>query len=296
MIRPHGNQPTHFLFGYVEINKAQAKTYIFGAHKKTCNISLSVKSSEFHGEECCNNIALAANIWPQLKSNDPMIFDCNKLHNMRAMWYGDTDCNGRPEEIPKYECSYNGSYSASQCGCGGSSCGKKKKKGCGKKSGCGCGGHGGHGGNVRIIVEDAENETNEQCCPQPDADVGDVRFIWTHNQIIPSSPIPFYFVKMENDGFVNFQMVGNHVLAPVNHKLHLFHFYQTDDAGSAALEFHSHSNSFENLNPLINPPWLLTNLQLLNIPKNSTTREGLEVGQNTGPGSLTQTDLETNMV
>ena len=91
-------------------------------------------------------------------------------------------------------------------------------------------------------------------------------------------------------------MVGNHILAPASHKLPLFYFYQTDDSGSAALEFHSHSNSFENINSLIDPPWLLTNLSLLNIPKNSTTIEGLAVGQNTGGNPLTQNDLPTNLV
>ena len=200
MIRPHGNQPIHFMFGYINISKAQPKTYLFGAHNKTCNISLSIKSSQFHGPECCNNVALAANLWPQLKSHDPIIFDCNKLQNMRAMWYGDTDCNGRPEEIPNYKCSSDGSYLGSTGGCG---CKKKKKSscksgGCKKKKKSGCGGGGCGGGTVRIMVQDAECETTtQQCCPQPDADIGDVRFIWTHNQIIPSAPSPFSFVKME---------------------------------------------------------------------------------------------------
>lgn len=280
MIRVWGNQPVHFLFGYVNVSTSQPKTYVFGAPKKTNNVTLCVKSSAFFGAEHCSNVAVVANLWPKLKSNEPMVFDCNKIHLMRAMWYGDTECNGRPEKPPMDHCSSDGSYP-----------GKNKRGKCGecgeKKSCCGSG--------LRIEIHD-EGGKKEEDCPQPGADTGDLRFQWTHNHIIPSPPQPFVFLKMEQNGFVNLDMISTHIYAPNTHKKELFLFQETNDNESGSINMHSHGNTYRNANPDKNPPWLLTNLTLTNIPQNSTTLEGLDVATKIGGGIIAAPPLSTVLI
>lgn len=270
MIRPWGNQPIHFMFGYVNVTKAQGKTYVFGAPTKTIGITLCVKSSAFFGAEHCSNIAVTGNIWPKLVSNEPMIFHANKIHLMRSMWYGDTKCNGRPENKPMQKCSSDGSF--------------PKKEKCACDDGC---------GSIRIQVYDDDSDDDQECTV-PDADTGDRRFQWVHNQIIPSLAQNFVFKKMEKNGFVRLDMVSNHIFAPNNHKKELFLFEQDDLGGE--IEIHSHSNTYRNDNPDVDPNWLLTNLDNTAIPQNSTTIEGLDVAMMVGGGVISAPPLSTTLI
>ncbi len=274
MIRVWGNQPVHFLFGYVNVTKSQGKTYVFGAPKKTNNVTLCVKSSAFFGAEHCNNIAVVGNLWPKLKSDEPMVFHCNKIHLMRSMWYGDTDCNGRHEKPPMQCCSEDGSYP----GDGKCKCESKCKSKC---------------GGIRIEVHD-KDEKEEQDCPDPDADTDIFRFQWVDSQIIPSPAQNFVFLKMEENGLVAIDMKGNHIFAPVDHKKAFFNFEQAAAGGEVTV--HCHSNSFRNVNPDNDPPWLLTNLDSTIIPQNSTTLEGLDVATKLGGGVITAPSLSTTLI
>ena len=271
MVRIWGNQPVHFLFGYVNVTKSQGKTYVFGAPHKTTNVTLCVKSSAFYGAEHCSNIAVAANIWPKLKSNEPMIFHANKIHLMRAMWYGDTDCNGRPEEPPMQKCSIDGSYPA------GKGCKCKKDKCCGA---------------VRVEIYDSDGKSEDECVP-PDANTDKYHFQWVHNQIIPSLAEPFSLKRLNLNQFeTHLDMNSNHVFAPVDHKKTLIYYEQDDPAGTETkLIMHLQGNSYRNSNPDATPPWITSNLNNTHLNHNSTTREGLEVALYTGSGGGFTADL-----
>ena len=244
-----GPQIIHSEENHIHFNRADPKTYIFGSPVKQNNITLFCHASVFIGPNSGDNVAILANIWPKLSTEQPIAMHVNEANYVRTMWYGEVDCNDKCECHDKPFCCSSDGSTPSQKHCG-------KHDHCGKKKRC------------------CKKKASQNCqVPSPSATHGQV--IWTGTKILTNNKAP-YTIVLTDTSKMEVIIVNNHTYAPVSNLEPLIYtdVDPTITTTPSQLKFYVTGNTFVTEAPppvTYTPPWLDNGIPSLAISFNSTT-------------------------